>query len=170
MVQDTDNPTPILTSFKAPIGFSIAQIVLSSLGTIDAGLSYLEATKRLDLPCTSDGACEAVAASVYGHIDLFGHDLPVALLGIIGYVTILTLSMAKAASESRKPVDLISWALVAICGVGFAYSAYLQYAALHILNKHCPYCIVSAILMTTLFVVSIFERRSLSVSKPGVEA
>jgi uncharacterized membrane protein len=145
---------------RARMAFMIAQIVLSALGTVDAGLLYLLDTKRVDLPCTSDGGCEKVANSIYSQVHVFGHAYPIALIGIIGYVALLSMAMAKAASETEGNVNLLSMGIVVASGGAFLYSWYLQYVSFTVIQAHCLYCIISACLMTTLFIISVLERRT----------
>jgi len=146
--------------------YSIVQIVLSALGTIDAGLLYLQDTKKVDLPCTSDGGCEKVANSIYSQVHIFGHTIEIAMIGAIGYILLLSLSMAKAASETDGSVRLISTAILLVSGGAFVYSWYLQYISFTIILAHCMYCIISACIMTAIFITSILERRALSRNVP----
>jgi len=141
--------------------YSIVQIVLSALGTIDAGLLYLQDTKRVDLPCTSDGGCEKVANSIYSQVHILGHTIEIAMIGAVGYILLLSLSMAKAASETAGSVRLLSAAILLVSGGAFLYSWYLQYVSFTIIQAHCMYCIISACIMTTLFITSVLERRAL---------
>lgn len=151
-----------------PRGYTIAQIVLSALGVIDSGMVYLLDThnKSVDVPCTPDGGCEKVAESAYSQVTIAGHTVEVAMIGIVGYIVLLTLAMMKAASETRRAVDLISIALTTLTFGGFLYSIYLQYQSFVIIKAHCLYCIISASVMTALFIVSAFERRALKSSGP----
>ena len=149
------------------MGYTIAQIVLSALGTVDAGLLWgLDNKKLPDLPCSSNGGCVIVANSIYSQVHLFGKPIDVATIGSIGYVALLSLAMAKAASETSKSVNLISMAMVLITGGAVLYSFYLQYVSFVIIGHHCDYCIVSACIMTTLFIISALERRALSRTSP----
>lgn len=161
MIDQTPNTTAAATSRVSLPGFTIAQIVLSALGFIDAGLLLLQDRKKVDLPCTSDGGCEIVAQSIYSHVTLFGQHIPVAAVGAAGYLAILTLAMIKMGSETRRMVDLVSIALLLITGGGALYSWYLQYVSFHIIGHHCIYCIISASIMTVLMIVTIAERFSL---------
>jgi len=142
--------------------YTIVQIVLSALGTIDAGLLYLQDTKKVDLPCTSDGGCEKVANSIYSQVHILGHAVPIAMIGAIGYILLLSLSMAKAASETTSSVRLLSMAILLVSGGAFVYSWYLQYVSFTIILAHCMYCIISACIMTAIFITSILERRALN--------
>jgi uncharacterized membrane protein len=162
MTQESQSTAGQTTAKRAGMIYTIVQIVLSALGTIDAGLLWLQDTKRVDLPCTSDGGCEKVANSIYSQVHIFGKPVEIALIGIIGYVLLLSLSMAKAASETTNSVRMISLAILLISGGAFLYSWYLQYVSFTIIHAHCMYCIISACIMSALFITSVLERRALS--------
>ena len=162
MIQESQTDTASTPSGRAGIAFTAIQVVLGILGTIDAGLLYMLDTKRVDLPCTADGGCEKVADSIYSQVHPFGHTVPIALLGVVGYVVILSLAMAKAASETKRGVDLLSMALTLVTGGAFLYSWFLQYVSFTMIHAHCMYCIISACLMTVLFITCVLERRALA--------
>jgi uncharacterized membrane protein len=56
---------------------------------------------------------------------------------------------------------LVSVALVVGSFVGFAYSAYLTYLEAFVIHAWCQWCVISAILMTIIFLASIPEARRL---------
>ena len=155
--QSTSDP-----SKRVGLAFTVLQVVLSVLGTIDASMLWLLDNHKADIPCTADGGCEAIANSIYSVVNIAGHSVQIALIGIIGYSALLTLAMAKAASETSKAINLISLAMVIFSGGGFIYSWYLQVESFTVIHKHCIYCIISACIMTILFFSCAIERRKLS--------
>jgi uncharacterized membrane protein len=72
--------------------------------------------------------------------------VPVALLGLIGYALILA-SLFVPGEAGR-----VAGAFLAL--IGFAFSAYLTYRELFSIDAICPWCVVSACLMTLLAVLS----------------
>lgn len=90
------------------------------------------------LICTSGGGCETVQDSSYA--ELAG--IPVALLGLLGYVAILG-SLVKDTETTRSAT-----ALLAIGGLGF--SLWLTYVEIWELEAICIWCVGSAICMTLL--------------------
>ena len=97
--------------------------------------------------CSSKGnPCEQVQTSVYSHV----LGIPVALLGLIGYILILAALFAPDTELSR----------VAVLGVtlfGFGFSAYLTYREVFTLKEICEWCVSSAILLTLLFILSAWR-------------
>jgi uncharacterized membrane protein len=121
----------------------VAAAVLAAAGLGIA--AYLTAVHYADEPivCSSIGDCELVNSSEYA--DVAG--VPVAALGAIAYAAMLLLVIAALARS-----DLT--AIVAAWGVGlaaFAFSAYLTYIELYVLNAICVWCVASASVMTALF-------------------
>jgi len=94
-------------------------------------------------PVCSTGGCERVQASSYS--ELAG--IPVALLGLIGYLAIAGSLLL------RGDLGRASTALLAI--VGFGFSAYLTYLELFVIDAICQWCVASAVLMTGLVVVAV---------------
>jgi uncharacterized membrane protein len=117
-------------------------IVLALIGLGVAGyLTYVH-YHGIAPVCGLGGDCEKVQTSQWS--DLAG--VPVALLGLIGYVAILA-SLFVAREEA-----LVAGALVAL--VGFGFSAYLTYRELFSIDAICPWCVSSAVIMTLLAIVT----------------
>ena len=105
------------------------------------------------LACTT-GGCERVQTSRWSM--LFG--LPIATWGLGTYLVLLALALLglqPAYAESRA----ISWALVFLSGWGVLFSGWLTYLELHVIHAICQYCVVSAILITLVFIASLIDLR-----------
>jgi uncharacterized membrane protein len=70
--------------------------------------------------------------------------VPVALIGLIGYVGILASLVAPDLEETRL-------ATLGLTLVGFGFSAYLTYRELFSIHAICEWCASSAVIMTVLF-------------------
>ncbi len=89
------------------------------------------------------GNCERVQQSPYARIG----PIPVAGLGVVGYVILLVVSfmgIQPAGRESRALGGL----LFAGGLVGFAFSLYLTYLEAAVIHAWCQWCVMSAIIMT----------------------
>ena len=94
--------------------------------------------------CSSKGnPCEAVQTSVYSEV----LGIPVALLGLIGYLGILGALLAPDTEYSRI-------AALALTLFGFGFSAYLTYRELFSIHAICEWCVGSAVCMTFLVVLT----------------
>jgi uncharacterized membrane protein len=96
--------------------------------------------------CTTGGSCEKVQTSVYS--ELAG--APVALLGLLTYIGILGLLVARESENTR-------FALMGLVLVGFAFSAYLTYRELFSIHAICEWCASSAAILTVLAPMSVWR-------------
>ncbi|MEX2080102.1 MAG: vitamin K epoxide reductase family protein [Dehalococcoidia bacterium] len=96
------------------------------------------------------GSCEFVQTSSYS--DFLG--LPVPLIGVGGYLSLLVVSLAGLQPRwagQAGPTRL----LVALAGGGVAFSAYLTYIEAAVLNAWCRWCVASAVVITAVFVTAL---------------
>ena len=93
--------------------------------------------------CGLGGDCEKVQTSEWA--ELAG--VPVAVLGLAGYVLIL------ASLFVRGENGLMASALFAVTGFGF--SCYLTYRELFTIDAICQWCVMSAVLLTLLAAVTV---------------
>ncbi len=89
--------------------------------------------------CTAGGSCLKVQSSVWS--ELAG--VPVALMGLIGYVAIL----GSLVLPDREPTRQATLVLTLI---GFGFSGYLTYRELFSIHAICEWCVSSAIILTLL--------------------
>jgi uncharacterized membrane protein len=124
----------------------IAMIVIATVGLGVA--SYLTYVHYSGAPpvCTAGGSCLKVQTSVYS--ELLG--VPVALIGLIGYVAILA-SLAVAESETNR------FATVTLAFAGFGFSVYLTYRELFSIHAVCEWCVSSAAIMTALMCLAVWR-------------
>ncbi len=122
-------------------------IVLAGIGVALAGyLTYLHYSGT-EVPCSIKGnPCEQDQHSQYS--ELAG--VPVALLGLLGYIAILGTLLVRETETSR-------FATAAITLGGFGFSAYLTYREVFTLEKICEWCVGSAILLTIMMLLSLWR-------------
>jgi uncharacterized membrane protein len=94
--------------------------------------------------CTTGGSCEKVQTSAYSL--LLG--IPVALIGLLGYVAILATLLARDTETTR-------FAVMALTLTGFAFSSYLTYREIYSIHAICEWCVSSAIILTAMTPLSI---------------
>ena len=125
----------------------ITLIVLATIGVALAGyLTYLHYTGT-EPPCSIKGnPCSQVQKSRYS--ELAG--VPVALIGLLGYLAILGSLLARETETSR-------FATAALTLGGFGFSAYLTAREVFTLEKICEWCVGSAILMTIMMLLSLWR-------------
>ena len=112
---------------------------LALLGIAIAGyLTWVHYAGLKPVCLSGGGGCEKVQSSSYA--DVAG--IPVAVLGLIGYVGIL------GSLWLRGEKGLTLGVLLTLIGLGF--SAYLTYRELFTIDAICQWCVASAMVMTIL--------------------
>jgi uncharacterized membrane protein len=96
--------------------------------------------------CTAGESCTKVQTSTYSKLA----GIPVALMGLIGYVAIVASLVVPEGERSR-------FATVAFTVVGFGFSAYLTYRELFSIHAICEWCASSAVIMTILMCLAIWR-------------
>lgn len=127
-------------------------IALSLIGLVVS--IYMTAYKLLDndAMCLGSGDCASVNASPYSEI----YGIPVAAVGVVGYLAIFVLLLL----ERRGSKFLVATAPLAVFGLsvgGFAFTVYLVYLEIYIIKALCPFCVASQVTMTILFILSIIR-------------
>lgn len=108
------------------------------------------------------GECATVQASKWSMIG----PVPVSALGVGGYIALLAVALfglQPAGLRSRA----VSGLLVAFSTVALAFSVWLTYLEAFVIRAWCQWCVISAILVTIIFVAALFEVRRL---RDGSEA
>jgi uncharacterized membrane protein len=125
----------------------ITMLVLTALGLVVASyLTYIHYAGIKPLCGRNGGGCEIVQTSQYSRLA----GVPVALIGLLGYVAILGSLVARESETSR-------FATVAFTVVGFGFSAYLTYRELFTIHHICEYCVSSAVIVTILMCLAIWR-------------
>jgi len=126
-------------------------LIFAGIGLLDS--LYLSWVKIVNSQvfCGTSGQCETVNNSPYSEIS----GIPIAYLGLGAYLVILVLLFIETRSPFWKENSPL--ALFGISLVGVIYSAYLTYIEIAVLHAICPYCVVSALAMLSLFIVAIFR-------------
>ena len=132
----------MVAALLALIGFFVAlYLTLYKTGTIGS------------ISC-SIGSCETVNTSRWS--TLLG--LPVAAWGLGFYISALTVSIVGSNdrwADERGPAV----ALVALSGWGVLFSLWLTYLELFVIHAICMWCLISAIIVTLIFITSLLDLR-----------
>ena len=130
----------------------IASVAL--VGLFIATYLMLYKLGRIGTLSCSIGSCETVNASRYATLAGF----PVAMWGVGFYVATLAVSLLGTA-EKFETNRTISWTLVAMSGWGVLFSSWLTYLELAVIHAICQWCVVSAILVVVIFLLSLSDLR-----------
>jgi len=107
------------------------------------------------IKCGASGGCETVQTSQWAVFLGF----PVAFYGVVGYLAILVVAIVALRPAALSQPRWSKW-LVALATVGFGFTLYLTYLELFVIHAICRWCIGSAVIITAIWVVSLFSLRS----------
>jgi uncharacterized membrane protein len=123
-----------------------AVLALAGIG-VSGYLAYKQVAGG-SLACTRWADCDVVNNSPYA--TLFGVSL--SFIGLAGYLALLGASVAAllAARRTQRRILLLNF-LMALGG--FAFSVWLTYVEIYIIEALCVWCLASALIITLLAVV-----------------
>jgi uncharacterized membrane protein len=131
----------------------VGSIALALIGLVDSiYLSWVKLANQT-ASCAAIGDCEAVNNSRYAEVA----GVPIALIGAAGYLLILILLFVDRPGGPEN--EAVRFALFGVTLAGTVYSIYLTYIELFVLRAVCPFCVLSAVIMAGLFVLSIIRLR-----------
>jgi uncharacterized membrane protein len=132
------------TATAAPL--TLAIIVVALLGILDAGYLVYVHYAKLSVLCLGGqhghSSCETVQSSSYAKLG----GVPVALLGLIGYIVLL--ASLRVRGEFGRIIGF-GTALI-----GFGFSMYLTYREIFTIKAICEWCVGSATFMTILVILT----------------
>jgi len=124
----------------------ITMVVLVAIGLgVASYLTYVHYSGIKPI-CSAGGSCQEVQTSIYSKLA----GVPVALIGLIGYVVIMASLLARENETTR-------FATATFTVVGFGFSAYLTYRELFSIHAICEWCASSAVIMTVLMCLAIWR-------------
>lgn len=128
------------------------QIIISLIGLTDATyLLIIKFTENKTLCIPAIGDCWTVNNSTFSE----WHGIPISAFGMLAYLTILFILILG----HRIPfLNLNGHILIfGLALAGFLFSIYLTYLQFAVIKAICPFCILSAITMTTVFILSTIQ-------------
>jgi uncharacterized membrane protein len=121
-------------------------LVLSVIGLGVATYLTIIHYAGINPACTAGQSCIKVQTSQWSKVA----GIPVALLGLIGYIGITASLLVPDREESRL-------ATLGLTLIGFAFSAYLTYRELFSIHAICEWCASSAVILTILFICAAYR-------------
>jgi uncharacterized membrane protein len=130
--------------------YDAAVPLLAVIGlAVAAYLAYVE-TQQVQAVCGPVGDCNSVQQSDYAL--LFGL-IPIAVLGVLGYLAILAAWGARRLTSGRL-AGRLGLALCALAAGGVLFSIYLTFLEPFVIGATCAWCLSSAVIMTLLLLLS----------------
>jgi uncharacterized membrane protein len=127
----------------------LAIAVLAFIGTIDA--LYLTLKRNAGpVPCHITSGCEDVLTSRYSEIA----GIPLSAIGLVFYVVVLSLAVFKVFEDPLHPSEKTLRLVFYLSGLGLIISALLVGIQAFILKAFCEYCLLSAALVLSIFLLT----------------
>lgn len=130
--------------------------LLAFIGMVDA--LFLSIKRNAGpIPCHVTRGCTDVLTSKYSEVI----GIPLSWFGLAFYVTILSLAVFKIFEDPKHPATLPLTGIFYLSGAGLIVSALLVGVQAFILKAFCEYCLLSAALVLTIFLLSPHPGRHL---------
>ena len=124
--------------------------LLSLLGLADALYLTIEHVTGQSVRCTILAGCSAVLSSPYAVVA----GIPLAAIGAAAYFAVFSLAILTLFGYSSA--GKVMRVLVVLM---FLVSLWLIYLQAFVIREFCQYCLLSALITTTLLVVAFLSRR-----------
>ena len=107
------------------------------------------------IKCGASGGCETVQTSPWAVF----LGLPVAFYGVVGYLAVLIIALVslRPAALAQPRWDRL---VLGLSSLGVVFTAYLTYVELFLIHAICRWCVGSAVIITLIWIVSLFSLRS----------
>ncbi|KZL48574.1 hypothetical protein A2T98_17185 [Nodularia spumigena CENA596] len=154
--------TPWIHKWSRPLIGAIA-----GLGALTTGYITIEKLTGGSAACVAEAgakSCNDVLSSPWATIPIFGGSVPLALFGLLAYVSMAILAVAPLVwkpddKNSLKQLENSTWWLLLVGAIAMSvFSGYLMYLLAFQIQAVCYYCIASALFSVSLLVLTIIGR------------
>lgn len=128
----------------------VVAALLSLVGLADALYLTIEHVTGQSVRCTIISGCSAVLSSPYAVVA----GIPLAAIGAAAYFSVFSLAILTLFGYPK--VGKLLGVLVILM---FMVSLWLIYLQAFVIREFCQYCLLSALITTTLLVVVFFSHR-----------
>jgi uncharacterized membrane protein len=111
---------------------------------------YLSIKHGSAVPCTITHGCEQVLTSRFAEI----YGVPISWIGLAFYLTVFSCAIFEV-SDVARTMRFVFWLGLA----GFLISLVLVGLQAFVIQAYCQYCLGSAVLVTSIFILSAIESR-----------
>ena len=130
-------------------------IALTVIGLLVSIYMTIYAITSNDNMCVGSQDCSVVNASKYSKINIAGIQIPVAVIGVVGYAGILGVLLSENKIEFLRENGTLVFFGLAL--TGFLFTLYLIYLEVALIRAYCPFCIASQSAMTLIFILSVIR-------------
>lgn len=143
------NEAESITKFKAVAKLPLLAAVVALIGLLDAIYLTIHHLTGEKVPCSVTGGCETVLTSSYAEIA----GIPLGVFGAIAYFAALSLAILVA--FGNRKLWFIFGVQVSLMAVASLYLIYLQ---IFVIKAICQYCMLSAGVCLTLFIIALISK------------
>ncbi len=130
-------------------------IALTVIGLLVSVYMTIYAITSNDNMCVGSQDCSVVNASKYSKVNIAGFQVPVAVIGVVGYAAILGVLLSENRIEFFQENGTLVFFGLAL--TGFLFTLYLIYLEVFLIRAYCPFCIASQSAMTLIFILSVIR-------------
>lgn len=145
-----EQATQPVSSRRATVIYGIAAFV-SLIGLADSIYLTVEHLSGRSVRCTITSGCSEVLSSPYATV----RGYPLAGLGALAYFAVF--SLATLAAFGYKGMGKL---LLVLVGVMFLTTLWLFYLQAFVIRHFCQFCLLSALVTTTLLVLVVLVQRT----------
>lgn len=127
---------------------SIALVILGLLVSIYMTVYKVTSNNKM---CLGSGDCSTVNASRYSEVN----GIPVAVIGILGYLAILGVHIFENRNRFFKENGTLI--IFGLSLTGFIFTVWLIYVEIALLQALCPFCLTSQAAMTLIFTIAVIR-------------
>ena len=126
-------------------------VVLVVLGILVSIYMTIYKVTSNDSMCLGSGDCSTVNASSYSEVN----GIPVAAIGVLGYVAILAVLYFETRNNFFKKNGTLL--IFGMSLTGFLFTVWLIYVEIAYLRAICPFCVTSQVAMTIIFIIAVMR-------------
>jgi uncharacterized membrane protein len=128
-----------------------ASVALTVLGLLVSIYMTIYKITSNDSMCLGSGDCSTVNASQYSEVN----NIPVAVLGVIGYAAILGVHFFENRNSFFKQNSTLM--IFGMALTGFIFTVWLIYVEVALIKALCPFCVTSQVAMTIIFIIAVMR-------------
>ena len=127
---------------------SIALVIVGLLVSIYMTIYKVTSNNSM---CLGSGDCSTVNASIYSEVN----GIPVAVIGVLGYLAILVVHYFENRNRFFKENSTLM--IFGMALTGFLFTVWLIYVEIALLKALCPFCLTSQAAMTLIFIIAVIR-------------
>jgi uncharacterized membrane protein len=144
----TETDEPIEQTSPVP-KLAVAAAIVALTGLADSVYLTVKHLAAEQVPCSIISGCETVLTSQYAEIA----GMPLAGFGAAAYFVAFSLALLAIFGNRT------AWLLFGVASIGMAgFTLWLLYLQAFVIGAFCQFCLLSALISLTLFLLALFSK------------